>query len=90
MPVRTCLGCRAKREKHELLRFVARNGTLTPDPRMVLPGRGAYLCPVRSCFEGAYKRKGVFAHALRERGLVVPDIDELWQSATDRLRHTEA
>ena len=80
MPLRTCLGCRTKGEKGELLRFVARNGLLTPDPEGTLSGRGVYLCPERSCFEGAYKRKGSFSRALRQ-SVVLPPIDDLWRAA---------
>ncbi|HVX70566.1 MAG TPA: YlxR family protein, partial [Mycobacteriales bacterium] len=44
-PVRTCVGCRVKAAKSELLRVVAVAGTLTPDPRGTSPGRGAHLHP---------------------------------------------
>lgn len=48
----------------ELLRVVARDGTLVPDPRRVLPGRGASLHPTPECLHAAERRRA-FARALR-------------------------
>ena len=64
-PIRTCLGCRTRNSKDELVR-IAR----TPDGRVVLDrtgragGRGAYLCPDPTCLAKALK-KGALARALR-------------------------
>jgi predicted RNA-binding protein YlxR (DUF448 family) len=71
-PVRTCIGCRERSAKRELLRVVARsetNGTGTawavvPDPGGTAPGRGAHLHPSTSCLALA-ERKRAFARALR-------------------------
>ena len=57
-PQRSCLGCRVTRDKGELLRFVlAPDGTLTPDLKGKLPGRGAYICPNRTCLGEAIRKK---------------------------------
>jgi predicted RNA-binding protein YlxR (DUF448 family) len=48
----------------ELLRVVARNGTLVPDPRRRLPGRGASLHPTPECLHAAERRRA-FVRALR-------------------------
>ena len=48
----------------ELLRFVAVGGEAVPDPVRRLPGRGAYLHPVRRCLEAAVRRQA-FARAFR-------------------------
>jgi len=70
-PVRTCLGCRVRAPKHELLRVVARgsdNGfTVVPDPGAREPGRGGYLHPTSECLELAGRRRA-FARALRVQG----------------------
>ena len=63
-PIRTCVGCRARRPQPELVR-VAR----LPDGALAvgrtLPGRGAWLCAGSvPCLEAALKRKA-FARALR-------------------------
>ena len=51
----------------DLLRVVAVNGVLTPDPRRRLPGRGAWLHPVPECLHRA-ERRAAFPRALRVPG----------------------
>ncbi|HET6152289.1 MAG TPA: YlxR family protein [Marmoricola sp.] len=63
-PVRTCIGCRERAAKSELLRVVAGQGTVVPDPSGSAPGRGAHLHPTVACYELA-QRKRAFARALR-------------------------
>jgi predicted RNA-binding protein YlxR (DUF448 family) len=67
-PVRTCVGCRNRAAKHELLRVVAddlgEGLELVPDPRGRAPGRGAHLHPSSDCLEQALRRRA-FARALR-------------------------
>jgi predicted RNA-binding protein YlxR (DUF448 family) len=58
------MGCGRKAPKHELVRFVAPDGTLTLDPSGRAPGRGAYTCPSAACFERA-KRRRAFSRTLR-------------------------
>ena len=65
--VRTCVGCRARAAKSDLLRVVDRDGELVPDPQARLPGRGAYLHLSQKCFEQAERRRA-FARALRLPG----------------------
>lgn len=48
IPERTCIVCRIKAPKWELIRFVAREGEVIHDERKILPGRGAYFC--KNCF----------------------------------------
>ena len=64
IPVRTCVGCRKRVPVTELLRVVARDGALVPDPRRRLPGRGASLHPTPECLHAAERRRA-FARALR-------------------------
>lgn len=66
-PVRTCVGCRVKAEKSELLRVVAVEGSLIPDPRGTSPGRGAHLHPDAACLALAERRRA-FPRALRLGG----------------------
>ena len=52
MPVRTCVACREKFEKAQLLRWVVEpSGVARPDPRAKRPGRGGYVCRSEECFE---------------------------------------
>jgi predicted RNA-binding protein YlxR (DUF448 family) len=62
--VRTCVGCRARAAKSDLLRVVAVAGSLVPDPRGRLPGRGAHLHPDPNCLALAERRRA-FGRALR-------------------------
>ena len=66
-PVRTCVGCRRRAPAAALLRVVARDGTLVPDPARALPGRGAHLHRDPVCLELA-ERKRAFPRALRVSG----------------------
>ncbi len=58
-PERSCVACRTRAPKHELLRFV-----VGPDDAVVfdglarLPGRGVYTCPTRRCLVQAVSRHG--------------------------------
>jgi predicted RNA-binding protein YlxR (DUF448 family) len=61
-PVRTCAGCGRKAPQTELIRFVAKGGTLTPGRRE--PGRGVYTCRRLACFERAVGNRA-FARVLR-------------------------
>jgi uncharacterized protein len=66
-PVRTCVGCRERTAKSELLRVVAVDGVLTPDPAGRLPGRGASVHPDPRCVDLAERRRA-FPRALRLAG----------------------
>lgn len=64
-PERTCVGCRGKATKAELLRVVRTpDGRVEVDPSGRLPGRGAYVHPTEGCVERA-RRRGTLARALR-------------------------
>ena len=72
-PVRTCIGCRERAAKRELLRVVAGTDAedpgpaswfVVPDPSGTAPGRGAHLHPTPECLALA-ERKRAFSRALR-------------------------
>ncbi|MEV7339999.1 YlxR family protein [Streptomyces sp. NPDC058470] len=66
-PERTCVGCRERAAKKDLLRIVAVEGECVPDHRGTLPGRGAYVHPALVCFDLAVRRRA-FPRALRVPG----------------------
>ena len=70
-PVRTCVGCRERAAKQDLLRVVAQDGALVPDPAGRSPGRGAYLHRSTACLEAALRRR-VFTRALRVQAALDP------------------
>ncbi|HXF57889.1 MAG TPA: YlxR family protein [Actinomycetota bacterium] len=64
-PERTCVGCRGRAAKAELLRVVRTpDGRVAVDPSGRLPGRGAYVHRREACVERA-GRRGALARALR-------------------------
>ncbi|AZM57931.1 DUF448 domain-containing protein [Streptomyces sp. WAC 01529] len=66
-PERTCVGCRERAAKSELLRIVAKEGACAPDPSGTLPGRGAYVHPALVCLDLAVRRRA-FPRAFRAQG----------------------
>jgi uncharacterized protein len=85
MPQRTCVGCRRRVDRAELLRVVAVEGECVPDPRGRLPGRGASVHPDLVCFDLAERRQA-FTRALRVPGPLdtrtLRAFVEEWQGAT--------
>jgi predicted RNA-binding protein YlxR (DUF448 family) len=68
--VRACALTRARRPKDELIRFVlGPDGTVVPDLKEKLPGRGVWLTAARDIVGEAAKRN-VFARALRTEAKV--------------------
>ncbi|HET7386615.1 MAG TPA: YlxR family protein [Nocardioidaceae bacterium] len=69
--MRTCIGCRHRSAKHELLRVVAVDRGTGPmvvaDPSGRAPGRGAHLHPTPECLDLALRRRA-FPRALRAGG----------------------
>ncbi|WLQ40302.1 YlxR family protein [Streptomyces laculatispora] len=66
-PERTCVGCRERAAKSELLRIVADGDACVPDPRGTLPGRGAYVHPESVCLDLAVRRRA-FPRAFKAKG----------------------
>ena len=57
IPVRMCIGCRGRRKKEEMLRFIRGPGdTLRLNGKRSQRGRGLYLCPNLNCLKLARKR----------------------------------
>ncbi|HEX2068963.1 MAG TPA: YlxR family protein [Actinomycetota bacterium] len=64
-PERTCVGCRRRAAKSELLRVVRRiDGEVSVDPSATAPGRGAYVHPGEECIRTALRTQSI-ARALR-------------------------
>ncbi|MCB9702750.1 MAG: YlxR family protein [Myxococcales bacterium] len=96
-PIRTCVGCRQRREQASLLRMRRLgHGVVVPAERRGTGGgahgRSAYLCPERACLERAIKRGGL-SRAFAREGRVSVDGPTLWaalhESIRRRTRHYE-
>ncbi|MBK9741057.1 MAG: YlxR family protein [Actinobacteria bacterium] len=66
-PQRTCVGCRQRAARSDLIRVVAIAGACVPDVSRRLPGRGAHVHPSLQCLERAEQRRA-FPRALRVAG----------------------
>ena len=65
-PQRTCAACRTERARADLIRLVVGpNGSVYVDVRAKLPGRGAYVCPQRSCVDRLCARPDVLRRAFK-------------------------
>lgn len=66
VPQRTCIICRTIKPKRELLRVVRTpEQTLYLDNTGKAPGRGAYLCRDRLCWQHKELSRKQVAHALK-------------------------
>lgn len=60
VPIRKCIACGTQRPKKELVRIVRTPElAIHVDRKGKVNGRGAYICPLRSCFDLAIKKKAI-------------------------------
>jgi predicted RNA-binding protein YlxR (DUF448 family) len=65
-PVRTCVGCRQRGNRADLIRIVNNQGFLRVDTQKSLSGRGSWLHPSSKCLETAVERSA-FDRALKAK-----------------------
>ena len=53
VPIRTCIACKLKKDKKELIKIINDNSKNQENSKKV--GRGAYICHSIDCLEKAYK-----------------------------------
>ncbi len=51
IPIRTCIGCRSKKEKQNLFRIVKQDEKVVFDKNQKINHRAIYLCKNRDCLE---------------------------------------
>jgi predicted RNA-binding protein YlxR (DUF448 family) len=56
---RTCVGCRQRSQRADLLRIVENSAVLIFDHKKSLPGRGAWLHNSQECLDLAISRKAL-------------------------------
>lgn len=76
VPVRTCIGCRSRTDKSELVRLVLHASELVVDLAQIAPGRGAYVHRSSTCVEQAVRRNAA-GRALRASNLDASRLTEL-------------
>ena len=87
IPQRMCIACREQEGKRALVRVVRGASGVQVDPTGKLSGRGAYLHPLRGCWEKALETRGL-QRALRT-ALTAEEMDRLREFA-QTLPVTEA
>jgi len=81
---RTCIGCRAQRGSHDLLRFVCTpQGQAILDSSWHAPGRGVYVCYDVICLRKALTPARL-ALALKQP-VIAPDFDVVYQEVRSLL-----
>lgn len=55
--IRSCIICRKKKNKHELIRVISQDGNAVWDKKCNAPSRGIYICNEISCLEKIMKAK---------------------------------
>ena len=80
IPERQCLGCNVHRPKKELIRVVrCPDGQIVLDTKGKTSGRGAYICPEKTCFVKARKSHRI-EHVLE---CAIPD--EIYDAMETRI-----
>ena len=80
IPQRSCVVCRIKKDKSELIRMVRnKNNEINIDEKGKLEGKGAYICDSIDCLEKAEKTKAL------ERALEAEIPSEIYQNLRERI-----
>ncbi len=85
IPQRTCVGCRQVMPKRSLIRIVRTPEGVQVDPTGKMPGRGAYLHNLTSCWEKGLK--GALAQALKTE--LTPEEQERLTAFAETLQSAE-
>jgi predicted RNA-binding protein YlxR (DUF448 family) len=85
-PERSCVGCRERAPKTELLRVARTSAGVLVDPLGTAPGRGAYVHRDVACVAAAVRR-GALAGALRT-GLTKEELARLRNDIEEALQAT--
>lgn len=82
IPLRRCAGCGEQKPKGEFIRVLRRpDGSVALDSTGRQNGRGAYLCPKKTCLAKARKSGRIV------RSLEVSVPDEVWAEMEERLEN---
>jgi predicted RNA-binding protein YlxR (DUF448 family) len=88
-PIRTCLSCKKKIEKSDLIRIIRnKENFIIVDESGKTPGRGAYICLSEECTGKAIKKK-IIDKALRT-DISKNNLKELKESLEDALKNKKS
>lgn len=87
VPLRSCIACREKHPKRELIRVVRTSESgIEIDPKGKLSGRGAYLCYSQQCWDAALTQRRL-SQALKCQ-VRAEDVEALRASALPLIEET--
>jgi len=76
IPVRTCIGCKCKKPKKEMIRIIRTpDGKIEIDKTGKKSGRGAYLCDNVKCLDVAFRENSL--NKSLKQDIPLPTLDEL-------------
>ena len=88
-PARTCIGCRKKTTKWELVRLVRnQDGRISVDESGKNPGRGAYVCLNPQCIDLALTSKKL--NKVLKTNVTLTDIEALKQALSNLMQKTSS
>ena len=80
IPQRSCVVCRTKKDKNELIRIVKnQTNEINIDESGKKPGKGAYICDNIECFEKGRKSKAL------NRALEVEIPEAIYEKLRERI-----
>lgn len=80
IPQRSCVVCRTKKDKNDLIRIVkSQKNEIIIDESGKKPGKGAYICDSIECLEKAIKTKAL------KRALEVEVPEEIYENLRERI-----
>jgi predicted RNA-binding protein YlxR (DUF448 family) len=83
IPERTCIGCRRRKVKSELIRLALDDsGWICLDAHQRMPGRGVYVCLDESCLRRAIRPQLLSRHL---KSAVRVDVEHLLKDMTSCL-----
>lgn len=76
IPIRTCIGCKGKKTKKEMIRIIRTpDGKIEIDKTGKKSGRGAYLCGNVKCLDIAFRENSL--NKSLKQDIPLPILDEL-------------
>ena len=69
--IRTCIACRTRKNKQELLKIIAKDGIAYLDKTQKENTRGIYICNSSNCISKLLRAKDITKCVLNKRRLII-------------------